>query len=452
MTTTNVAQTLAHLVGAEHVAPDDQLARYAVDGVVPQTVVFPADAGQVADVVKLARAEGLALLPWGGGTAMAAGSAPERLDIVLGTRRMGRILEHEPADLVAIVEAGITLAQLNEALGRHGQMLPIDAPRSERATIGGILAANTSGPRRLSYGTSRDHLIGVRFVDAQGELIKGGGKVVKNVAGYDIPKLLVGSLGTLGIIVEATFKLAPAPRASSAILGGFRELDQALEAAQAVLQAGMRPVALDLFNAQAYQVVAARAGVPTLSDRRYFLALDVGTQPATVKRQVDQAHRIITKAGGKSLVVDEGTAYRAFWRAAVDLGRGGERPAPMITRSSMLFSDLASSIHGHEALGESSHLEVGVHVHLAAGVLHGVWWGEANGPADEAMLIDAVATLRKATENLGGRFVVESCGPSVKRAVDVWGPPGPEFAIMRRLKEQFDPGRIFSPGRFVGGL
>ena len=119
-------------------------------------------------MVKRAGAGGLALVPWGGGTAMAAGSAPERLDIVLGTRRMGRILEHEPADLVAIVEAGITLAQLNEALGHHGQMLPIDAPRSERATIGGILAANTSGPRRLTYGTSRAHLIGVRFVDPHG--------------------------------------------------------------------------------------------------------------------------------------------------------------------------------------------------------------------------------------------------------------------------------------------
>jgi glycolate oxidase FAD binding subunit len=331
-------------------------------------------------------------------------------------------------------------------------MLPLDAPRPDRATIGGILAANTSGPRRLAYGTARDRLIGLRVVDAQSKLIKGGGKVVKNVAGFDLPKLFIGSLGTLGIIVEATFKLAPAPKARAALLAGFRELREALDAAHGLLKGGLRPAALDLLNAHAMRKIGLRTGVPAVSDRLYTLAIEFGSAPAAVERQKSDAHRLLAQAGGKSVVVGDAIECESLWRAIVELGHVDAAPVSMITRTSVRTSRLGGLVHGHEALAESSHLEVALDVHLAAGVLRAAWWGEAGGAGDEVMLGEAVGTLRKAAANAGGSFVVESCAPALKMSIDVWGTPGSEFAIMRRLKEQFDPGRILSPGRFVGGL
>ncbi len=467
---------LASAVGAEHVLTGERAAQHAVDGLTPRAAAFPANAGEVQSILTLAAAERLALTVRGGGTALGLGRPPERLDLVLGTRRMARILEYEPADLTCTIEAGLTLGELNRVLGEQGQMLPLDAPLAGRATIGGVLAANTSGPRRFAYGTARDRLIGLRVADAQGKLIKGGGKVVKNVAGYDLPKLFIGSLGTLGVIVEATFKLAPVPKARLALLAGFKTLEEALEASQAVLRQGLRPAALDLLNAQAMRRISIKTGVPVFGDRLYYLALDFGSTPAAVERQKNDGHRILTQGGGKTQVVDDRVEYHGFWRALVDLGRTidpltphgdslrsalsvskgavGQAavPAAMVTRCSVLFSRLGPLAHDHEALAESSHLEAALDVHLGAGVLRACWWAEGGGPAGEVMIGQAAGALHKAASHAGGSFVVEHCPPALKASVDVWGDAGPQLAIMRRLKEQFDPARILSPGRFVGGL
>ena len=452
MTTPALDQALAHAVGSANVADAGQLPLYAVDGVVPKAVVFASTREQVAEVMRLAAAEGLAVTPWGGGSAMALGNTPQRLDVVLGTMRMSRIVEHESADMTATVEAGITLESLNDALALHGQHLPFDAPLAERATIGGILAANASGPRRLAFGTPRDRVIGIRVVDAQGVLVKGGGKVVKNVAGYDMNKLFIGSLGSLGVIVEATFKLAPLPRARATMVGGFSRLEEAMTAAQALLATGSPLLALELLNGTAYELVSARAGTPAMADRAYFLAVDLGGSPGAVQRQKVQAHQAFVEAGGKSLAVEDDSPYRALWRAIIDLGHREELPATMLTKTSALFTDVSRLVPGHEALAEGGKLEVAIDVHLPAGVIRASWWGEKKGAADEAMLLENAATLRKATANAGGSLVIESCPPAMKRRMDVWGREGADLAIMRRMKEKLDPGRILSPGRFVVGL
>ena len=444
--------TLTAAVGSENLLGAPALAHFAIDGVVPATGAVPQTVEQAVAVMKAAHALGLAVTARGGGTAMSYGSPPERVDVLLSMRRLNKILEHEPADLTCTVEAGITLGDLNEALGKHGQTLPLEAPLAGQATIGGVLAVNASGPRRFAYGTARDRLIGLRAIEANGALIKGGGKVVKNVAGYDLPKMFIGSLGTLGIIVEATFKLSPLPKARAALLAGFRDLGEALEAAQSLLKDGLRPNAFDLTNAAAHRRIAMRAGISDFSDRTYVLALDFGAGPAAVQRQVSQAHRTVAQAGGKTLVVDDASMYDAYWRAVVDIGKTGDRPAAMITRASLLFTQLERIIHGHEALAESSRMEVALDVHLGVGIVRAAWFPDEPGLEADGLLAEAVATLRTAARNFEGYLVVESCAPGLKRLGDVWGPPGPDFAIMQRLKQQFDPGRILSPGRLVGGL
>ena len=452
MTTDALDQALAEAVGAANCAKAQQLAQFAVDGTVPQAAVFPSSAEELSGVMKLAAAEGLALLPRGGGTAMAMGNPPERLGIVVGTRRMNHVVAHEAADLTATVEAGVSLRDLDAALSQEGQGVHLDAPLPERATIGGVLAANTTGPRRLGFGAPRDRLIGIRVVDAQGTLIKGGGKVVKNVAGYDLNKLFTGSMGTLGVIVEATFKLAPMPKSRAAMVGGFSKLEEAMTAVEEIRAGWSRPLALELLNRTAYEPVAARAGTPSIADRDYILAVDLGGGPAAVERQKADIHKAMVGAGGKSMAVEGPHQYEAFWRALIDLGRREDGAASMITRCSVLLTQIPPLVHGHEALAEGGRLEVGIDVHLASGTIRAYWWGENRGAADHAMLAETVPTLRTAAGHVAGAFVVESCPLPVKRTLDVWGPLGPDLAIMQRLKQQFDPQGILSPGRFVGGI
>src|SRR5512134_2596097 len=195
------ARRLSDIVGEPHVLTGVGCSPYVVDRRTPVAVVSPAGQEEVAAVLRVAGEEGLAVTPWGGGTKMGIGAPPARSGLVLSLRRLDRLVEHEPGDLTATLQAGMTLGALQEALGRHGQWLSLDPAEPDRATLGGILAANASGPRRHLYGTARDLLIGVTVVLASGVIVRGGGKVVKNVAGYDLPKLLIGSFGTLGVIV-----------------------------------------------------------------------------------------------------------------------------------------------------------------------------------------------------------------------------------------------------------
>ena len=206
-----VIEELLAIVGVESVQAMSALDAYNVDGRAPWAVIIPGDINQLAAVLALAHREKLAVVPWGGGTTMAMGHPPERLDLVLSLARLDRVLEHEPADLTACVQAGITMAALQAQLGSRRQWWPVDPPLAATATVGGVLASNASGPKRLLYGTARDLLIGITVVHADGAISKAGGKVTKNVTGYDMMKLYIGSLGTLAVIAEATLKLRPIP-------------------------------------------------------------------------------------------------------------------------------------------------------------------------------------------------------------------------------------------------
>src|SRR5574341_1781747 len=198
---------LVEIVGADHLLTAESCFPYAVDDHAPKMVAFPGDAQELSEVMKLASSEGLSVIPWGSGTTIGLGGVPARVDLVVGLTRLNRIIDHEPGDLTATLQAGILLCEAQASLSRSGQFLPFDPAGYKRATIGGILATNSSGPWRHRYGTARDLVIGIRVVHADGTITKGGAKVVKSVSGYDMNKLYIGSLGTLGIILEATFKL-----------------------------------------------------------------------------------------------------------------------------------------------------------------------------------------------------------------------------------------------------
>ena len=222
-----VVDKLRALVGASHVVEGIELARYVVEGRTPLAAVFPGSIDEAAACVAAAADGGVAVIPWGGGTAVDAGAPPAAVGIVLALSRLSGLVEHEPGDLTATVGAGMTVGALQTALRERGQWLSLDPPDADRATLGGVVAANAFGPRRHLYGTMRDLLIGVTVVTADGAVVRGGGKVVKNVAGYDLPKLFVGSYGTLGVIVEVTVKLRPCPEDERLLAVRFERLKDA---------------------------------------------------------------------------------------------------------------------------------------------------------------------------------------------------------------------------------
>jgi len=400
--------------------------RHAVDSLLPRLVVTPRDVGALAVALSLANEHGAAVIPWGGGRHMSLGSAPERYDIALSTRKLIRVIEHEPADLTITVEAGTTMGALQETLAEHGQFLPIDAPAD--ATVGGVLAANVSGASRHAYGLPRDWLIGCRVAHVDGSISKGGGRVVKNVAGYDMPKLYVGSLGTLGVIVEATFKVAPLPPVQETLTARFTSLE---EAAQAVHEADERSLAL--------RGVALRQ---TPGERETMASFWLAGPQAAVERTRRELGELCAGATMERL---EGEASEVFWNPSPDpnsriwqsLGEEGCAE----TKASLPPSKVRDYMRALDGLaGETvAYPTTGF---VLAKLLD----------ADAGALASAIAEARRIAEELGGSLVVTSAPAEVKRRVDVWGDPGNALALMRRLKEQFDPKGTLNPGRYVGGL
>ncbi|OLD37985.1 MAG: hypothetical protein AUI57_08905, partial [Candidatus Rokubacteria bacterium 13_1_40CM_2_68_8] len=249
-------EKLRATVGPANVLTGIELTPYVVEGRTPEAAVFPGSVEEVAAVIGLAAETARPVTPWGGGTAASVGIPTARTGLVLGLRRLGRLLEHEPGDLTATVEAGMTVATFQTALRSRGQWMSLDPADAHLATVGGVLATNASGPRRHLYGTARDLLIGVTVVTADGAVVRGGGKVVKNVAGYDLPKLFVGSYGTLGVIVEATVKLRPLPDHERLVCIRFERLKDAGAAVRSVMASDLIPNAIELLDATASTAIS----------------------------------------------------------------------------------------------------------------------------------------------------------------------------------------------------
>jgi len=390
----------------------------AVDGVNAARVVRPGDVDELRDVVRENAAGGQAMVATGLGAHLEIGAPPRRLDVLVGLDRLARVVDHQAADMTVTVEAGCSLAALASTLGRAGQWLPIDPPRFDETTVGGLIAANLSGPLRASQGTVRDLLLGLRVVDGEGRLVAGGGKVVKNVAGYDLPKLHVGALGTLGVVTEATFKVRPRPEVELAAVLRVKTLDDATRLALTV-RAAMDPLWLEAgtFDGGAAALVGiAGTAVETTAARR---TVDV---IAHAEKALSEWH-------------DDGAALR------ISLGTFVVEPSAAVLRASVLPCDVPWVMARIDVAAGG----VPIMAHVATGVVR--------CRLDDATVVPGlVAALRADVEARGGFVVVERAGAGVKAHVDVWGSPGEGLALMRRVKAAFDPRGVFAPGRFMDGL
>jgi glycolate dehydrogenase FAD-binding subunit len=408
-------EDIRNLVGEKNVreaTPGD-----AVEGVEPSLVVEPGSVEETSALMKLAAREELVVAPRGGGTKMHLGDPPRELDLIVSTSRMDELLEHVPGDQVVRVQAGIKLEALQEELSDSNQMLAIDPPE-RGATIGGIVASNSSGPRRHRYGTMRDLIIGITVVLHDGTVAKAGGKVVKNVAGYDLSKLFTGSLGTLGIIASANFRLHPIPEASRWVAVEIESPQAAGEAAQAIMHSQVEATAVELHYSG--------------DDRLLSVLLE--SIPAGVEEKVETASFLLRPFGEV--------------RELPEVERRGPLQRPVEVKIAAPPADLADVLGSVLGAAERRGL---AHPHLTGHAASGVTF-VGFSDEDEDANTHFVDEVREIWVRRGGSVTLQRAPLALKKRVGTWDNGGDYLGLLRRVKEKFDPRGGMNPGRFVGGI
>lgn len=377
------------------------------------------------------------LTPVGGRTALHFGHAGKEGAQVVELNGLSKVVDYPARDMTVTVEAGLRVDELQTLLRTERQRLPIDIAQSARATIGGAIATNTSGPRRFGHGTFRDYVIGISAVDAHGKLFKGGGRVVKNVAGYDLCKLLTGSRGTLGIISQVTLKLRPVAETSAFLWCPFEIFAEIENALGRLLQSDARPVALEVLAGSAAHLIAneARAGLPSASP---VLCVGVEGTPQEVEWQLYRLRKEITPYGVQDLIRVEGESADHLWTALTEFQTSADDPltfqANLLPSRCMEFADAAVK------------LGVSVQVHAGNGIVIGQLPEEA---ATVEQALAALSSLRQFARQAKGNLQVLHCDPEWKSRMPMCGDPEPAWPLMRQLKQSLDPHGLLNPGRFI---
>jgi glycolate oxidase FAD binding subunit len=423
-----LAPRLEALVGPARLTATG-VARWAVDGVPPRLAVRPADAEQVAAVLRVCGEAGAAVIPWGGGTAIEVGNIPRAADVVLLTDRLSRIVDHDASNLTVTAQAGITLEALGRALAEHRQILPLDPPRAEVATAGGTAAVNLNGPRRMLYGGIRDLVIGVRVVQPDGTAIRWGGKTVKNVAGYDMCKLFVGSLGTLGVLTELTFKVFPAPEVTRTLAIGGVGPGELASLAMSVLASPLAPAALSI----QYVSAGPDAARPTAT----LLVRIEGFEAAVARGERDL--RTWARAAGAGVQALDADAEGAAWRALRDFGWDGAAVAARLSTPPASIPAVVERLRAVLPAGAG----------LVSHVGSGATWIRLD-PASPSP--EALAALRDLAVRHQGHVLHARAPRALKIDADVWYPAPGGLDLMRAVKQAFDPRGIMNPGRFAAAL
>lgn len=399
----------------------------SIDGLRPGRIEAPENATEIAALLAEAQVAEQAVAPFGGGSSLALGNIPDRVDIGLSTEKVRGVIDYEPTDLTLSVAAGSVFADVQAVLAEHGQTLPIEVPHPERSTIGGLIATALAGPRRFGAGSLRDLLIGISAAHPSGTVTKAGGMVVKNVTGFDLMRLYLGSLGTLGVIVSANFKVLPLPRAERTLLASFSSWSAGLAAAEAIRTSRVQPVALELVR---------------IGPEEWVLAVRIEGRDATVRLLSAEAETLV-RADVQHLDTRESADW---WRSYVaDQGltcKLGQALIRCTTNPKGVATALDRAV---QLMDQQSGLNQCM-VSPGLGALMMRIQFPGNDPAAE------LSTLRDALLSLWDHVVVIGADPALKHGLDVWGKPPETIEVMRSIKQEFDPGRVLNPGRFAGRI
>lgn len=419
-----LSRALASIVGGDHVTEEP---RVTIDGVSPTLLVRPGSAEEVAACMRVCSDSDTAVVPAGQMTWLECGNPLRRSDVLLSLERMRRIIDYSPPDLTATVEAGLTLSEFNAVTVRERQWLPLDPPGFKCASLGAIVACNSSGALRLGFGTPRDYLIGLKLVHADGTESKSGGKVVKNVAGYDMNKLYAGSYGTLAIITELTFKLRPLPERSSSIVITSQYRGPLFQLARRVLASELQPAS----------VVLSRRLIESVGSSwpDDVLLVRFNDSEAAVEHQVDWVIQAIDENHNATLLSENEAGD--VWAEVADFDQRAMR---------VRLSVPLSAVPAEFEKAFLAHLDCVAAADIGTGIIRLAF------DADDGSAVDQIKRLRASAIVANGALAIEKAPAEVRRAADAWGDVGSTAELMRSIKARFDPQSLLNPGKFVLGL
>jgi len=429
-----VLDELLGIVGEGHLLTDTAaVGEHTVDGQTPLAAAFPGTAEQVAALLRAAAEARLSVLLRGAGQHLYLGAPPGPIGLVVCLTRLDQVVEYDAGDLTITAQAGMPLVALQQIVGKHGQMLPLDPPGPESATLGGMVAANLSGPMRMRHGGPRDLVLGTRLALTTGEVIKTGGRTVKNVAGYDLTKLLIGSLGTVGAMVELTLRLAPVPEQRAVMLAALPP-ERALEVASRVAASAWEVSACEVVNQAG--AMRLRPYLPAVEKRdAYAVCAGLSGSPEAVARQESEIRSLV---GGGSVRLD-GVDADKIWQRLRGLAYPTHAEAVLL-RVGVLPSAAGDTLRLLSAQPGWTAM---------ARVSDGLVYAAPGEVADAMAIKKTIAAVRRASEEAGGFAVLESAPVSLKREVGVWGEGMANADLMRKLKSAYDPAGVLGCGRLV---
>jgi glycolate oxidase FAD binding subunit len=448
-----IASRMERLLGVAGVIQEAHHERYAVDQIVPGAVVQPANPDEIAAVLRIANEEDWVVVPFGGGTRQHAGGTPPRVDVVLSTARLKKIEIYDPGDLTISLQSGAVIEEVVQQCGVHRQLLPLEAPSG--ATIGGALASGDSGPLRAGFGSARDFCIGVSFVTGDGESARGGGRVVKNVAGYDMMKLMIGSYGSLGVIVSANFKLFPKPISTATFRCNFESLPELMKMRDALLHSPLTPIAVEMISpaAQAY-----------LSDSEARDPDHWSPDPATLNApshwqlaiRFSGSDRVLARCrhevGTRSNHELDGSDEAAFWRSFHRF----ESRVITKNRNAMLFqvnvpiAEVVQAIEAAQTVATDYTFVAAVVGRATVGSLLIAFMPLAIDPPGVMQFAGAASDFRSRLSKASSAVVLR-CPVEAKQHFDVWGSTPTDTELMRKIKQALDPKGVLNRGRFLVG-
>ncbi len=464
---------LNQVLSPETVVTDSAvLAGFSVDGIVPEVLVYPENLNQVAEVIKLANSQNWGVVPWGGGTKMALGKTPLRFNLVLSTSRLNKVLDLDVDNLTVTAQAGVKLADLQDLVAGtenrcfflhdddlkkqadymcsggdyKGVFLPLDPPFPDRVTLGGIVAANSTGPKRLRFGLPRDLILGVKYVTPTGEIISMGGKTVKNVSGYDVSKIMIGALGTLGILGEITFRLLPLPERVGTVLAGFGSFASARAFADRVLDSKLLPTSVEILNKPGYDLTMSQD--LNLSPESWCVAVGVEGFEEEVLREITDLKDMARRESALEPAELDREKTFTFWRMLANCGITPQEKTVVKFKGSFLISRYDEIMDAWSTA--SSDYRAALMCSAGLGLAHGYIFCGADEDPEKLAAVGSV--FRAAAEKHEGSMIMESAPGPLKQRLDPWGSPREDFLLMKRIKANVDPVGVLNPGRFLGGI
>ncbi len=446
---------LKEMVGEANVIQDpEKLKAYAIDGKKPKVIVSPGTIDEVSKIVAYANQQHFIVIPRGNGTKMGMGGIPKKVNIILSTNRLNRITDSDSENLTLSAESGITLSEVQDSLAKlgRGYFLPLDPPFTNQATLGGIVATNSSGPKRLLYGAARDLIIGTKAVFPNGDMVISGGKTVKNVSGYDMCKLLIGSYGTLGILCEMTFKLLPLPEKEATLSLSFGKLEEADGFVRQLRISQLIPSSIEILNSIAVENMKYPRSMP--QNGNYLVTVGLEGVTESIGRQVSEMSEMGKKNGVLETMTLDSDKHRAFWIALRNFSQGLSEKYPNFIglKSNLLISKSGEMLGNYERIARESGIECAFICHAGNGILHSYILPGKNFRSRIESFVHFIGGLTSEAVKNEGNLVVESSPLSIKKKVDVWGQSRSDYLMVRRLKGQIDPAGILNTGRFVGGI